>query len=186
MAAYDPIGIAASTMLACKVLQREIMQPQDQYPHNTAVDLAEKVLEVEQELDIHKLLPNELLQRQPRLFIAWIQNDYSKDPPKRFITSWINMISKISNPEQWQYIPTADNPADIGTIPITVKDLEASPWLTGPPFLLQSHPITPTSPPALEIPIIKNTLCSSYFRTQNHHATEEISSEAMWENRHTE
>ena len=72
--------------------------------------------------------------------LAWITNDSTKEVLKRYVTSRIDTIRKISNPNQWYYIPTTDNPADIGTRPISVKNLEASNWLKGPPFLSSNNP----------------------------------------------
>ena len=111
---------------------------------NAAVDLAKKVLEVEQELGLPEeiCLPT-IYYSDSRDVLAWVQNNTTKETVPRYIASRINIIRKLSNPHQWQYIPTEDNPADIGTRPITAKELQASNWLIGPPFIHHTNPETP-------------------------------------------
>ena len=90
-----------------------------------AQELAEKVLKKETQLD----LPN----RQPTVYYSdskdvldWIKNPSTKEPLKRYVVSRIQFIQNVSKPEQWHYIQTGINPADLGTRPITVKKLQAS------------------------------------------------------------
>ena len=90
-----------------------------------AKKLAEKVLEIETQLD----LPN----RQPTTYYSdssvvldWIKKASTKEPLKRYVMSRIQYILNVSSPDQWHYIPMEINPADLGTRPITVKDLQAS------------------------------------------------------------
>ena len=91
----------------------------------------------------------------------------------------------MSNPHQWQYIPTEDNPADIGTRPITAKELQASNWLIGPPFIHHTNPETPIkiTTPKPEVSLLISTKTSnvnSYFKSKHRHATENITSGEMW------
>ena len=142
---------------------------------NAAVDLAEKVLEVEMELDIADLKPT-VFYSDSEDVLSWIKNDTPKEPPARYCMSRINRIRKVSSPNQWHYIPTKFNPADIGTRPISVKDLKASCWLTGPAFLRLEDPKTPTAPktPKPETTVFFASV-SSYFLVKNKHATEDLS-----------
>ena len=96
-----------------------------------AKELAEKVLEIETQLD----LPN----RQPttyysdsRVVLEWIKSHSTKKFLKRYVVSRLQFILRVSSPDQWHYIPTEINPADLGTRPITVKNLRASSWFNGP------------------------------------------------------
>ena len=151
---------------------------------NPAVDLATKVLEVESELDLPHRHPT-VYYSDSKDVLAWIQNEHPNENPKRYEVSRINKIRKLSNPDQWQYIPTHHNPADIGTRPISAKDLQTSCWLTGPPFLLLEDPKPPnTSPPkSINNTNLFTAHASSYFLTHNRHATEEITSGSAWESR---
>merc|ERR1712074_470485 len=114
---------------------------------NAAFDLAKKVLDVEQALDLPKdiCLPT-ILYSDSQDVLAWVKNGTTKEPISRYVASRVTTITNITSPSQWVYIPTKDNPADIGTRPVSADNLKASPWLTGPPFLHHENPQTPTKP----------------------------------------
>merc|ERR1711989_123824 len=95
--------------------------------------------------------------------IKIIISEIAKEPLKRYVTSRIQYILDVSSPDQWHYIQTELNPADLGTRPITVKNLQASCWLSGPDFLFQQDPSPPESP-TLQLPSASFfTHASSYF-----------------------
>ena len=158
---------------------------------NAARDLAEDILQIEHELDIPDLQPT-IFYTDSLDVLAWVQNERPKETPKRYEMSRITYIRKISKPSQWHYIPTAINPADIGTRPISLKELKASEWLTGPLFLKSEDPKPPSTPKEkphntnLKSDVTAQSTYvappSSYFRTQTRHATEDITSGSMWEN----
>ena len=102
-----------------------------------AKDLAEQAQKVEVDLDIKNLHPPRYLTDSQDV-LAWINN--SEDAKPRYITSRINTIRKIFEPKQWQYIPSLENPADIGTRPIKVDELMKSMWFSGPAFVRQEVP----------------------------------------------
>ena len=137
---------------------------------------------METDLDIPNLLPTQYY-TDSRDVLAWITNDSTKEVLKRYVTSRIDTIRKISNPNQWYYIPTADNPADIGTRPISVKNLQASDWLKGPSFLSSNNPhlIPPKTIQTSPTYQSSATEVSNYFITKHRHATEDITSGAMWD-----
>ena len=91
--------------------------------------LAERVLEVEEQLDLPDRHPT-IYYSDSRDVLAWIKNDFTKEPLKRYTVSRISFIRRVSKPEQWHYIQTGINPADLGTRPISVKDLQASSRIT--------------------------------------------------------
>ena len=150
------------------------------------MDLAKKVLEVENELDMPNLHPT-IYYSDSQDVLAWVKNDSTNDAPKRYIVNRINTIRKMSNPDQWQYIPTKLNPADIGTRPVSVSELQASCWHSGPAFLLLEDPKPPSTPTTDNTTLLTasqepqyNAHPSSYFHTQIRHATEDITSGSMW------
>ena len=53
--------------------------------------------------------------------MSWLRNDFEKFP--KYVTTRRNYILKVSKVEQWSWLPGLNNPADIGTRPITVPDL---------------------------------------------------------------
>ena len=64
--------------------------------------------------------------------------DYLTNRTKRFyiyVANWVRRILQHSRPDQWTYIPTHLNPADLGTRAIPVDQLAVSSWLRGPDFV---------------------------------------------------
>ena len=57
-----------------------------------------------------------------------------------YVARRIKLILSLSNRNQWRYINTKENPADIGSRPHTPADLKRSIWLTGPIFLTENLP----------------------------------------------
>ena len=145
---------------------------------NAARDLSAQVLQIETDLDIANLHPTQYFTDSLDV-LAWINNN--KDATKRYVTSRINTIRKILQTYQWQYIPTVENPADIGTRPISVEDLQASMWFTGPPFLRQDVPIPPTKTETQSPATMLFTApLGSFFLTKTRYANEDITMGAMW------
>ena len=67
----------------------------------------------------------------------WIQGQSREYKP--FIAHCVGEIHQFSAPNQWCYVPTAVNPADLGTRGLTVEELaSADLWWTGPEFLKKS------------------------------------------------
>lgn len=52
-----------------------------------------------------------------------------------YVANRVNRIRKSSQPQQWQYVATEQNPADHATRPKSVDVLRASNWFPGPRFL---------------------------------------------------
>lgn len=65
---------------------------------------------------------------------------YLNNSSRRFYTYVSNRVQKIvsvSSPNQWSYVSSDKNPADIGSRGATVAQLIDSSWLSGPKFLLR-------------------------------------------------
>ena len=55
---------------------------------------------------------------------------------KAFVAHRIGEIQSATDPSQWHHVPTAENPADVGTRPITILELKSNDlWWNGPEFL---------------------------------------------------
>ena len=88
---------------------------------------------------------------------------------QRFVANRISFIREHSKVENWCYVPSNQNPADIATRPIDVnKFLNCSVWTEGPKFLGESKSSWPKINDKLELPendpeIIKSKLvfCSN-------------------------
>lgn len=73
-----------------------------------------------------------------RVVLGYIQNE-----SRRFyvyVCNRVQRIRKSSNPEQWNYVPTELNPADIASRSIPASALSSSTWLKGPDYLLRATP----------------------------------------------
>ncbi|XP_052762111.1 uncharacterized protein LOC128204746 [Mya arenaria] len=53
-----------------------------------------------------------------------------------YVENRVSRILKLSRPDQWCFVPTKENPADLGTRPTPAETLQDSIWLCGPSFLL--------------------------------------------------
>ena len=61
-----------------------------------------------------------------------------------YVANRVQAIRKISFPDQWRYVESSNNPADLATRGLRPKDLAESSWLTGPEFLRNSSEISVT------------------------------------------
>ncbi|KAK2903743.1 hypothetical protein Q8A73_010400 [Channa argus] len=55
-----------------------------------------------------------------------------------YVSNRVQRIRKFSRPEQWRYVPTSLNPADVATRSVPAICLTETSWLTGPAFLRDS------------------------------------------------
>ncbi|XP_065115485.1 uncharacterized protein [Paramisgurnus dabryanus] len=63
---------------------------------------------------------------------------YINNEARRFHTFVANRVQKIhlsTNPQQWRYVPTTENPADHASRGLNAGEILTSNWLTGPSFL---------------------------------------------------
>jgi len=67
--------------------------------------------------------------------LCWIRNLSRAHRP--FVANRIGEIQRLSTPDQWKYVPTKKNPADIASRGISVSKLACeSLWWNGPEFLM--------------------------------------------------
>ncbi|KAL0147545.1 hypothetical protein M9458_057146, partial [Cirrhinus mrigala] len=77
-----------------------------------------------------------------KVTLGYINND-----ARRFHTFVANRVQKIRNStslQQWFYVPTSKNPADMASRGTSVTELLSSNWLTGPHFLWEKKIQLPT------------------------------------------
>jgi hypothetical protein len=68
---------------------------------------------------------------------------YIANETRRFYVYVGNRVERIRrsfSPEQWHYVPTNCNPADLGTRSVDASLLQDSVWITGPQFLYHVSP----------------------------------------------
>ncbi|KAK0139045.1 hypothetical protein N1851_024400 [Merluccius polli] len=96
-----------------------------------AVELAELI---SSEIDME--LEDTIFYSDSKVVLGYISND-----TRRFYVYVSNRVQRIrsySHPEQWQYVSTDVNPADIATRSVTAAHLSSTSWFHGPAFL--KHP----------------------------------------------
>ncbi len=56
-----------------------------------------------------------------------------------FVANHIQRIRSSTEPEQWAYVASENNPADHASRGLTAEQLKASNWFTGPKFLWRTE-----------------------------------------------
>ena len=80
--------------------------------------------------------------------VKYIRNQTSRF--KRFVANRLSVIHEASSPDQWMYVPTKQNPADLASRGVRPNDSRAlAYWLGGPKFLLSSTADYPQQPASL-------------------------------------
>ncbi|XP_070560264.1 uncharacterized protein [Ptychodera flava] len=75
----------------------------------------------------------------------WIRNRCRKFKP--FVANRVGEVQTSTNPEQWRYVPTKENAADLVTRGVTAVDLaDKDLWWKGPGFLAKSTSDWPKNP----------------------------------------
>ena len=70
--------------------------------------------------------------------LYWIRNRSRQF--KTFVANRVGEIQDSTNPNQWRYVPSKTNPADIASRGTTVKDLSSNKmWWEGPSFIMQGE-----------------------------------------------
>ena len=67
---------------------------------------------------------------------------YLNNTSRRFYTYVANRVNRIrqsTNPGQWHFVNSVDNPADLASRPSTAAELSTSRWFEGPKFLQRMH-----------------------------------------------
>lgn len=95
---------------------------------------------------------------------------YLKNDARRFHVFVANRVQKIrdsTDPKQWFYIESDQNPADHTSRGLKVADLLSSNWLTGPKFLWEREIVTNQHSPDLlvgdpEVKVLKTNALEQY------------------------
>ena len=82
--------------------------------------------------------------------LQWL---HSIDKKPVFVANRVAEVLELTTVDEWNHVPTADNPADAGTRGLPAKSLFDSSWLKGPKFLM-----TPDWPFQPSEEILKNKL----------------------------
>ncbi|XP_031749223.1 uncharacterized protein LOC101730954 [Xenopus tropicalis] len=79
-----------------------------------------------------------------------------------FVSNRVQRIRRSSLPEQWHYVSTESNPADLATRSVSAAHLKGTMWFTGPPFLSHSHHLKPETETFTLVDPAQDTEISSF------------------------
>ncbi|XP_071477081.1 uncharacterized protein [Diadema antillarum] len=85
------------------------------------------------EEELGTLQAEHLFWTDSNVVLGYISNDEKRFHV--FVANRIRQIRNHSSPDQWNYVNSKDNPADIASRGATVEQLMASDWFDGPKFL---------------------------------------------------
>lgn len=95
-------------------------------------------------------IADEIFWTDSKVVLGYVNND-----ARRFHVFVANRVERIhlsSKPHQWKYIPTDENPADHASRGLSVKEMLASNWFSGPTFLWKEQIDFPAdTPPELSV-----------------------------------
>ena len=98
---------------------------------NAAVELVVRVSKLNSDL---KIKPTKTVYfTDSKIVLGYINNNDKRF--SKYVTRRIALIHKFSEPQQWEYISTNENPADLASRANTPRDLDRSMWVRGPQFL---------------------------------------------------
>ena len=96
-----------------------------------AVSAVQAVDKIAKELDM--AISEVVFYTDSKVVLGYIRNE-----SRRFhiyVANRVEIIRKSSTPDQWRYVESCNNPADLATRGLRAKDLTESDWLNGPEFL---------------------------------------------------
>ena len=113
-----------------------------------AVEAAQSGAKIVNELNVK---PSEVtFYSDSNIVLAYIASETKRFT--RYISNRVSTIRSHSNPQQWRYVTTADNPADLASRAQTPTELKESMWLAGPAFLRNNSPLALQATQPEELP----------------------------------
>ena len=84
-----------------------------------------------------------------KVVLGYIQNESKSFYV--YVANHVQLTGNATAPNQWRYIDTARNPADLATRCVTPEKVVESPWILGPKFL--RNPLLQPQASLLEVPL---------------------------------
>ncbi|XP_060772289.1 uncharacterized protein LOC132883105 [Neoarius graeffei] len=100
-----------------------------------AVDIAETI-KAEMDIPVDKVT----FFTDSKIVLGYINNE--KRRFYVFVNNRVQRIRRSSEPQQWRYVASNQNPADLATRSVPAARLKDTTWLTGPSFLTRSEQST--------------------------------------------
>ena len=94
--------------------------------------------------ELHSLPDQIKYYTDSKILLGYLSNQEKRFA--RYVTRRVELILSYSDYNQWCFVATDENPADIGTHPHTPNELMATNWLSGPVRLWNPEDVTPNNP----------------------------------------
>ncbi|XP_041845165.1 uncharacterized protein LOC121642470 [Melanotaenia boesemani] len=109
---------------------------------SAAVTAAKLSVMLKAELEMR--IDGEFFWTDSQVVLAYISNEARRFHV--FVANRVQLIRETTDPAQWHYVDTAQNPADHASRGLQATDISSSSWLSGPSFLWESEvPSFPSS-----------------------------------------
>ena len=105
---------------------------------------------IRKELDVK--IDEEIYYSDSKVVLGYIQNESRRSYV--YVANRVQTIRNTTEPSQWRYVDTANNPADLATRCLSPDKLLESRWTSGPEFLWSTRPGPQTV--LQEIPLDEN------------------------------
>ncbi|KAG1968718.1 nek6 [Pimephales promelas] len=113
---------------------------------SAAVTAARMSIMLKAELEMK--IEQELFWTDSQVVLAYINNEARRFHV--FVANRVQLIREITDPNQWNYVDTAQNPADHASRGLHAADISSTRWFSGPKFLWEQE-VLPTPRPSTEL-----------------------------------
>nr|XP_034840862.1 uncharacterized protein LOC117996834 [Maniola hyperantus] len=143
MSTFDPLGLASPVLIQGKKLLQNIWRSGigwDEQIEKQAALLGSRLAEsLTQELDL--TIKGKTYWTDSSVVLSWIKSDPRHF--KTFVAHRLAEIEDVTQPHEWRWVSTSNNPADDGTRDVPENFAKSHRWFTGPEFLKQEEKFWP-------------------------------------------
>ncbi|XP_027004017.2 uncharacterized protein LOC113643787 [Tachysurus fulvidraco] len=109
---------------------------------SAAVTSAKMSVMLKAELEIK--IDEEFFWTDSQVVLAYINNEARRF--NVFVANRVQLIRECTDPSQWHYVDTAQNPADHASRGLEAGEISSVSWLSGPKFLWEQEALSPPKP----------------------------------------
>ncbi|KAK7933319.1 hypothetical protein WMY93_004215 [Mugilogobius chulae] len=108
---------------------------------SAAVTSAKLSVMLKSELEMH--IDEEHFWTDSQVVLAYINNEARRFHV--FVSNRVQLIRETTDPRQWHYVSTAQNPADHASRGLSASEISSTNWLSGPKFLWEPQILFPSN-----------------------------------------